>query len=445
MSDKIYNDKTIGNRHYDNDKAIVNRHYGHIHEEIEIWYFIENEIKKIMSLCGFKEVRTSIIQSVDLYKNYLKHSKAYSKMSLDNLIYKLQSNDDLCLRPEGTLAILDTEVSEKAIVKPQKVFYQGPMFRKDVALQYHQVGVEIFGAENIISDIEILQLAQRVFTGIGLANVILEVNSHGCQLCYPKYIEQLKEFLTMNPGELCKDCKTNIRKNPLSIYQCENVKCIEFGKMAPKTIDHLCSDCTDSFMALKKLLANLGINFTINPYLIMHFDYYTKIVFNISVKDKDNNKTIIARGGRFDSLAKYLTARHALPLLSAVGFSFNVDETIGILKETGTIPKQKREFSVRILAVDENMDLMVMQVANELHTSGICAIIEENIITRDKINDFVKENRHNVYLIFREDLIREGKLMMIYNDLNNDKLVQDTPYLSDIMENITRTKKQINL
>jgi histidyl-tRNA synthetase len=430
MSDKIYNDKAIGNRHY-----------GYIHEYIEIWYFIENEIKKIMNLCGFKEVRTSIVQSVDLYKNYLKHSKAYSKMSLDNLIYKLQSNDGLCLRPEGTLAILDTDVSEKAIIKPQKVFYQGPMFRKDVALQYHQVGVEIFGADNIISDIEILQLAQRIFTSIGLTNVVLEINSHGCKLCYPKYIEQLKEFLTMNPGELCKDCKTNIRKNPLSVYQCDNTRCVEFGKMAPKTIEHLCSDCSDSFMALKKLLANLGINFTINPYLIMHFDYYTKIVFNISVKDKENNKTIIARGGRFDSLAKYLTK---LPL-SAVGFSFNVDETIGILKETGIIPKQKREFSVRILSVDENMDLMVMQVANELHSSGICAIIEENIVTKNKINDFVKENKHNVYLIFREDLIREGKLMMIHNDFNNDKLVQDTPYLSDIMENITRTKKQINL
>jgi len=245
----------------------------------------------------------------------------------------------------------------------------------------------------------------------------------------------------MNPGELCSTCKANARKNPLSIYQCQNANCIEFGKMAPKSLDHLCQGCLVSFKAHKKLLSNLGINFTTNPYLIMHFDYYTRIVFNFSVKDEDNRKTIIARGGRFDSLAKYLTN---LPL-SAVGFSFNVDEVIDIIKDIGAIPKQKKVFTVCIFAVDENMDLMLLQVANELHTHEICAIIEENIISHDMINDFIVENKHNVYLIFREDLIREGKLMMLNNDFNNDKLIQDTLYLSDIMENISRSKKQINL
>jgi len=414
--------------------------YNVIHEDIEIWYFIENEIKKIMNLYGFREVRTSIIQSINLSKSYLEHSRMYSKDSLDDLIYKLRSDDDLCLRPEGTLAILDTEVSEKAIQKPQKVYYQGPMFRKDVAMQYHQVGIEIFGADSILSDIEILQLAQRFFANIGFKNAQLEVNSHGCQRCYPEYLKQLKDFLSMNPDELCTACKTGIIKNPLSIYKCENTNCIEFGKMAPISIGYLCTDCSESFKLLKKLLSNLGINFIINPYLIMYFDYYTQVVFNFSIKD-ENKKTIIARGGRFDSLAKHITK---LPL-SAVGFSFNVDEIIGVIKDIGAIPKQIKVFTVCILAVAENMELMILQVANELHTHEIRAIIEENIVPQDKVNSFIKDNKHNVYLIFREDLIREGKLMMISNDFNNDKIAQDTLYLSDIMENITRTKKQINL
>jgi len=88
---------------------------------------------------------------------------------------------------------------------------------------------------------------------------------------------------------------------------------------------------------------------------------------------------------------------------------------------------------------------MILQVANELHSNEICAIIEANLVAREQVNDFIVNNKHNVYLVFREDLIREGKLMMITNDLNQDKITQDTMYLSDIMENIKRTKRQVNL
>jgi len=423
------------------EENMINESFNIMPEDIEIWYFIEYEIKRAMNLYGFKEVRTPIIQSVDLYKNYFKHTRSYSKESLDKLIYKIKNADNLCLRPEGTLSILQTEISKKALEKPQKVFYQGIMFRKDVQKQFYQVGVEIFGTDNIISDIEILQLATKVFSSFGLTNVSLEINSHGCIKCYPKYIKKLKRFLDLNPGGLCLDCETGTKKYPLNIYKCDENICMDYGRMAPKSIDNLCPECLENFKSHKKILSNLGISFTVNPYLIMHYDYYTRIVFNFSVKDDDKRKTIIALGGRFDSLAKHITK---LPL-SAVGLSFNIEDVINVMKNRKAMPRSRKVFSVCIFAVAHSMDLMILQVANELHSNEICAIIEANIVSRDQINDFIKNNKHNVYLVFREDLIREGKLMMITNDLNQDKITQDTMYLSDIMENIKRTKRQVNL
>jgi len=211
--------------------------------------------------------------------------------------------------------------------------------------------------------------------------------------------------------------------------------------MSPKSVDYLCLECLENFSQIKKMLSNLGVTFAVNTNLLMNFDYYTRLVFNFTLKDEDNSKVVLAGGGRFDSLATYISE---LPL-AAVGFSFNIDRVLSVVKGRGNFSTKRNNFSICVCTVSENMELLMLQIAHELHANEICTIIEVNKVPLENINDFVTQSKCNMYLVFREDLIREGKIMISYNELNNGKPFQEIINLSDIMGNIQRIKKRLNL
>ena len=90
------------------------------------------------------------------------------------------------------------------------------------------------------------------------------------------------------------------------------------------------------------------------------------------------------------------------------------------------------------------MELLVLQVTQELHSHEIHTIIIEDIVNQNDFNKIATNYNCNIMLIFREDLIREGKIMILVYNQHQDIYNQDIIYLSDIMENVLRHKKHIN-
>ena len=375
-------------------------------EDMESWYFIENSIKRIMHLFNFKEIRPSILQLNTLYKKYFDFSQEIDDKNIQNKILHISELDDYGLRPEGTLAVLNSEIAEKALSKAQKIYYTGPMFVKsnNDYLQYHQIGAEILGSDNIISDIEIVQLAKTIFKELGIDNIFLEINSFGCEKCRPNYLNAVKHFIDLNKEHICDNCKPYLKEQPLIILKCINTSCKQIASMAPINLDYLCNECLDNFTKIKKLLSNLGTNFSVNPNLSLNFNYYTRLVFNIAIKQNQKDKVkntqaqgkVIATGGRYNQLARYTTQ---LPL-SAVGFSFNIESILDIVKEKNAIGKKNRLFSVCVCSVSESMELLILQVSQELHSHDIHTIIMENKVNLDEVNKLAKLYECNIVLIF---------------------------------------------
>lgn len=408
-------------------------------EEIEVWYFIENAVKKIMELFNFKEFRPSILQANTLYKKYYDFTQELDNKMIEKKVLQLKNLDDFGLRPEGTLAVLNSDIAKQAVDKPQKVFYSGPMFIKnnDTYLQYHQVGAEILGSDNLISDIETVQLAKNIFKELGIDNVVLEINSFGCQKCRPSYLKALKEFIKLNKSLVCKQCQKYINEDPLIILNCINHDCNRLASMAPVTLDYLCNDCLISFTNIKKLLSNLGTSYTINSNLTLNFNYYSGLVFNLLTKNSDKSRYILAKGGRYNQLAKYTTQ---MPL-PAVGFSFNIETVIELVKEKNSLSKKKDRFSVCICSVSDNMELLILQVTQELHHHGIHTVIIEDKIEQEDINELAVNYNAQITLVFREDLIREAKLMIMTYNFHQENTQQDIITLSDITDFVLRKKK----
>jgi histidyl-tRNA synthetase len=79
-----------------------------------------------------------------------------------------------------------------------KLYYIGPAFRYERPQagryrQHHQFGFEALGEADPALDAEVIEMAWRLFLSLGLARLSIQLNSIGCKLCRPAYLEVLKQ------------------------------------------------------------------------------------------------------------------------------------------------------------------------------------------------------------------------------------------------------------
>ena len=71
-------------------------------DEVELWNFVENKAKEIFQLYNFKEIRTPIFETSNLFNRVIGESDIVQK---EMYTFKDKGDRDLALRPEGTAPI----------------------------------------------------------------------------------------------------------------------------------------------------------------------------------------------------------------------------------------------------------------------------------------------------------------------------------------------------
>ncbi len=105
-------------------------------------------------------------------------------------------------------------------------YLNAPIFRYEAPQsgrlrEHHQFGLECFGARDASADAELILLAYRLLSGLGVKNLSVNINSIGCPNCRPKYHATLKSFLSGRIGEMCSTCQTRFDRNPLRVLDCK--------------------------------------------------------------------------------------------------------------------------------------------------------------------------------------------------------------------------------
>jgi histidyl-tRNA synthetase len=118
------------------------------------------------------------------------------------------------------------------------------------------------------------------------------------------------------------------------------------------------SSCKSKFSRVKKIQANLGNRYKVNPHLYKNFSYYNETVFDF-VTEHNGQQMVIGGGGRYD----YLSARIAGKKIPAVGFYLNLDSVFEIMEDRGLFRGKTDEFMVYLSSESENMEIMALQFA----------------------------------------------------------------------------------
>src|SRR5204862_8216481 len=173
----------------------------------------------------YHEIRTPILEETQLFARGV-------GADTDIVSKEMYTFDDhgtsLTLRPENTASVIRAYIEHRLDQRPgvQKVYYIGPMFRRERPQkgryrQFYQIGAEAIGSESPIVDAEVIEMVVAILKGVGLTGFKLLINSVGDANCRPQYVARLREELKAVAHQMCGDCQRRAETNPLRVLDCK--------------------------------------------------------------------------------------------------------------------------------------------------------------------------------------------------------------------------------
>ncbi|AGL02097.1 histidine--tRNA ligase [Desulfoscipio gibsoniae] len=341
--------------------------------QVENWHYIENVAARVCREYGYREIRTPIFEHTELFVRGVGENTDI----VEKEMYTFQDRGErsITLRPEGTASVVRAYLENKLYAGPQpvKAYYIGPMFRYDRPQagryrQFHQFGIEVFGAQQPAVDAEVMALAMDFYGRLGLNDLELHINSLGCPECRNVVREKLQQFFQPVLGELCANCQNRYARNPLRILDCKSNRCTELAREAPTTTDCLCLECRAHFDQVQQYMQDLGIPYVLDKRLVRGLDYYTHTAFEIMAPDIGAQSSV-GGGGRYNGLIEACGG----PPTPGIGFALGLERILLALESRGKLPDIQAGPVVFLVAVGDRAVRESFSLLARLRAAGIAA------------------------------------------------------------------------
>ncbi len=337
------------------------------------WQYVEKKLLDTAALFGFKEMRTPVFEHTELFNR----SVGDTTDVVQKEMYTFNDNGgrSISLRPEGTAgsvrAFLEHGLHNEAL--PQKISYVTSCYRYEKPQagrlrEFHQFGIECFGAPVATADAEVISVAALAFENLGIKNLRLEINSIGCPTCRAEYTKALKEYFASKQDDLCETCRGRLDRNPMRILDCKSPICSAIAEKAPTVLDYICDDCRDHFEQVKAHLDVLKIEYTVNPKIVRGLDYYTRTVFEFISNDLGAQATLCG-GGRYDGLIEQVGGQPT----AALGFGMGLERLMMVMEAQDCSFPLPPVCDVYIAPMGEEAILTASMLCRDLRAEGFSA------------------------------------------------------------------------
>ena len=286
----------------------------------------------------------------------------------------LAFGESISLRPEATASVCRAyiEHSMQQMPQPVKLYYMGPMFRRERPQkgryrQFYQIGAEILGGPDAPAiDAELIEMLMTFFDKCGLQGTELSINSigHAGDNCRRGYVAKLKAELEKVKDKLGADSQRRIETNPLRVLDSKLEQEQPIIATLPRIADHLCDECKAHYAAVKHELEQRGVIYRENWRLVRGLDYYMRTTFEITAQGLGSQNAVCG-GGRYDGLVELLGG----PPTKGIGFAIGEDRLILSLQESGKgAAPQGRD--IYIAWMGERAYATAIRAAKDLRNAG---------------------------------------------------------------------------
>jgi histidyl-tRNA synthetase len=337
------------------------------------WQWLEDIVRLQMQLFNYGEMRTPVFERTEVFSRGIGDETDIVKKEM--YTFADLSGKSLTLKPEMTAAIMRAYLQNnlQAIAPLQKVYYIAPMFRQENPQagrqrQFHQFGAEAIGSPAAALDAEVIILAMRIISALGLKKTELKINTIGDPTSRQKYNAALLEYFTPHKDELCRACRQRLERNPLRILDCKNPACQRIVANAPHLADFISPSARSHFNSVCSFLDNAKVSYRLAPLLVRGLDYYTDTVFEI-ISSGLGAQNAVCGGGRYNLLARELGGKD----IAAVGFAAGMERLLLALHASEIEIPERKAVDVFVVCGDASARTEVQSLLLELRQAGIAA------------------------------------------------------------------------
>jgi histidyl-tRNA synthetase len=373
-----------------------------IGDELRRHRLIAERAREIATRYGFVGIATPILELTEVFQRTL--GETSDVVTKEMYTFQDRGGDSLTLRPESTASVCRAVISGGLTQDlPQKLFYDGPMFRyerpqKGRLRQFHQIGIEIVGAAEPLADVEAIALGTHILRSLDLtADVTLELNTLGDPASRAAYREVLVRYLEGRRDRLSADSRERLARNPMRILDSKDEGDREVVAEAPLLHEHLNDASRAFFDAVREGLERLGVPHVLNPRLVRGLDYYTHTAFELTTTALGAQSAVLA-GGRYDGLMAAMGG----PDMPGVGWAAGIERLAMLL---AGLPEPPRPIAV--VPIGEAALEAAVVLAAELREGGLAV----ELAYRGKVGQRLKRADRlgaRLALLLGEDELRAG-------------------------------------
>ncbi len=338
--------------------------------------YLEDKFRALCRVYGYGEVRTPMFETTELLRRSV--GEETDIVSKEMYTFETKGGDSLTLRPESTAPVLRAYLENSLHTRGGviKLYYCAQHFRYERPQegryrQHEQLGVEALGTDDPALDAEVIQLALAFFRSVGISNLTLKLNSVGSVESRAAYLVALKAFVEPYLSEFSAEGQGRYQTNPLRMLDTKNLRELEILAGAPHLSSYLTEDERAHHAAVMGYLADAGVDYENDPFLVRGFDYYTKTAFEIQSPDL-GAQNALGGGGRYNQLVETLGG----PPTPGIGFGLGVERALIALQALGVEMPALPAPTAYVVTLGDSAKPVGIKLLADLRRRGIAAETE---------------------------------------------------------------------
>lgn len=339
-----------------------------------VWEQLEAILRKWLQQYGYLNMRVPVLEHTRLFTRGIGEVTDIVEKEMYTFVDSL-NGDSLTMRPEFTAGLVRATVEHNLLYdRPRRIYSLGPVFRHERPQrgryrQFHQLDVEALGFAGPDVDAELIQMTARLWKVLGIDGMTLELNSLGQLSERQAHRVALIEYLEKHQSVLDDDGKRRMYTNPLRVLDTKNPAMQEMADNAPRLFDFLGSASREHFDGVCARLADVGIEYRLNPRMVRGLDYYNLTVFEW-VTDKLGAQATVCGGGRYDDLISLLGGKPA----PAVGFAIGMERLLDIWQQSSAI-EPTPECQIYMIHQGQAGQRQSVIMAESMRSAGLSVIV----------------------------------------------------------------------
>tara|TARA_Y100000741_G_scaffold309813_1_gene253367 strand:- start:1235 stop:2350 length:1116 start_codon:yes stop_codon:yes gene_type:complete len=338
-----------------------------------------NLIIKLFTSYGYELVKAPLVEFTNQFN---------SKNTLNIKVKK--NKKELSIRDDITMQIArlaNARLSKKK--RPLKLCYYGEVVRVKGSIlrperQFLQIGAECIGEKSYLADVEMIELAYKALTLVGIKKISIELSSRIFLDKFYEYIKSSKNNANIRSlirkkdiNKVLKLIDTKNQKYIKNIFSCIGIFTDKIKNLKKLNVDKSTSIEIKNLINIHKYFVDkrFDVNFFLDLSEINDKNYHNSTRFTIFAEDVRGE---IAKGGRYISYNQNINE-------NSTGFTCYMDT---ILRASSKIEKLKKILVPFDISEKKRSELIKKKY-----------IIERYFGTPNKIKNMALLKKYNLYLL----------------------------------------------